>query len=264
MLNGWIKIHRSLLEWEWWDDANMVRAYMYILLAANTTPYRWHGMEFEAGTFVTSLMRMACSMGLSLHQTRLVLERMVRTGEIALETTNKYTVVHVCNWDKYQQENGTQMACERQTDGKQMATDKEIKNTRNNNTPCVRVQEQQLPVELQAEKQTQQTCFDFAAFWETYGKKVDKEKCVKKYAKIPEKERATIAQVLPVYIASTPDVTYRKNPLTWLNGQCWRDEMQAQPESRQQARQQQPSTQVLHCYTFAADEQGSGKQDWEA
>lgn len=186
MLNGWIKIHRSLLEWEWWDDANMVRAYMYILLAANTTPYRWHGMEFEAGTFVTSLMRMACSMGLSLHQTRLVLERMVRTGEIALETTNKYTVVHVCNWDKYQQENGTQMACERQTDGKQMATDKEIKNTRNNNTPCVRVQEQQLPVELQAENKHNKPALTLQLLG-NIREKVDKEKCVKKYAKIPEK-----------------------------------------------------------------------------
>ena len=27
------------------------------------------------------------------------------------------------------------------------------------------------------------------------------------------------------YVASTPYVQFRKNPLTWLNGKCWNDEI---------------------------------------
>ena len=27
------------------------------------------------------------------------------------------------------------------------------------------------------------------------------------------------------YVKSTPDPKFRKNPLTWLNGKCWEDEI---------------------------------------
>ena len=35
--NGWIKIHRKLLEWEWADDPNMVALWIHLLLNANLT-----------------------------------------------------------------------------------------------------------------------------------------------------------------------------------------------------------------------------------
>ena len=31
--------------------------------------------------------------------------------------------------------------------------------------------------------------------------------------------------VTPKYVASTPDVKFRRNPLTWLNQGCWDDEI---------------------------------------
>lgn len=71
-------------------------------------------------------------------------------------------------------------------------------------------------------------------------------------------------QVLPVYVASTPELQFRKNPYTWLNGKCWRDELQ-QPERNPQQRQPIPAAgQVLHNYTFTDAESGKGRQPWEA
>lgn len=67
--------------------------------------------------------------------------------------------------------------------------------------------------------------FEFEAFWNAYGKKIDRTKCEKIYAKIREPDRAIIAERLPAYVKSTPDVMYRKNPQTWLNGKCWNDEI---------------------------------------
>lgn len=64
----------------------------------------------------------------------------------------------------------------------------------------------------------------FAEFWNMYGKKVERAKCIAKYAGIDETERAEIRRTLPRYVAATPDVKYRKNPQTYLNGRCWRDE----------------------------------------
>lgn len=67
--------------------------------------------------------------------------------------------------------------------------------------------------------------YSFDEFWDDYGKKIGKEKCKKKYAKISEKNRKKIMQQLPYYLASTPNTTYRKHPLTWLNGKHWEDDV---------------------------------------
>ena len=65
----------------------------------------------------------------------------------------------------------------------------------------------------------------FAEFWDMYDKKVERAKCIQKYAAISETDRAEIRRKLPGYIAATPDPQFRKNPQTWLNGRCWQDEM---------------------------------------
>jgi hypothetical protein len=32
---GYIKLYRSLLKWEWYDDSNVFRVFMHLLLTAN-------------------------------------------------------------------------------------------------------------------------------------------------------------------------------------------------------------------------------------
>lgn len=66
----------------------------------------------------------------------------------------------------------------------------------------------------------------FAEFWSMYGKKTGKDVCERKFNKLKESDVNKIFEVLPSYIASTPDVQYRKNPSTWLNQKCWEDEIQ--------------------------------------
>lgn len=65
----------------------------------------------------------------------------------------------------------------------------------------------------------------FEDFWEEYGKKVDRPKCEKKWKKISQEAREKILDHVPRYVASTPDVKYRKNPTTYLNNECWNDEI---------------------------------------
>ena len=64
---------------------------------------------------------------------------------------------------------------------------------------------------------------DFSTFWNKYGKKNDSKKCKDKFFKLKKSEIETILKVVDTYVNSTPDVQFRKNPLTWLNGQCWKD-----------------------------------------
>ncbi len=66
---------------------------------------------------------------------------------------------------------------------------------------------------------------DFEYWWDIYDKKRGKEKCMKKWEKLSVNERRACISATPAYVASTPEKAYRKDPLTYLNGKCWNDEI---------------------------------------
>ena len=72
----------------------------------------------------------------------------------------------------------------------------------------------------------------FAEFWDLYGKKTDSSKCKTKFARLTKTEIELLFEKLPAYIKSTPDKQYRKNPITWLNGKCWNDEIMQNSQSQ--------------------------------
>jgi len=65
----------------------------------------------------------------------------------------------------------------------------------------------------------------FEKFWNTYNKKTGKSKCEAKFKKLSLEEINLIEKNLPAYVESTPDIQYRKDPSTYLNGKCWNDEI---------------------------------------
>jgi len=67
--------------------------------------------------------------------------------------------------------------------------------------------------------------FYFKEFWNIYDKKLDRSKCFGKWKKINTDLYDLIIDKAQEYVNSTPDIKYRKNPLTWLNGNCWEDEI---------------------------------------
>ena len=65
----------------------------------------------------------------------------------------------------------------------------------------------------------------FEEWWKLYDKKVERSKCEPKWNKLKDEEREAIMVHTKEYVLSTPDKQYRKNPLTYLNGKCWNDEI---------------------------------------
>jgi hypothetical protein len=65
----------------------------------------------------------------------------------------------------------------------------------------------------------------FEEFWNLYDKKVERKSCYNKFMKLDLKVIEKIINVVPFYVKSTPEVKYRKNPETWINGECWNDEI---------------------------------------
>lgn len=65
----------------------------------------------------------------------------------------------------------------------------------------------------------------FEAFWTMYDKNVGKELSQKVWNSLTQSDKEAIMMSLPRYVESTPDKVYRKNPLTYLNGKHWEDEI---------------------------------------
>ena len=80
---------------------------------------------------------------------------------------------------------------------------------------------------------------DFEEFWELYQKKVEKDRCLRLWAKMSEDDKKACIKAVPLYVASTADKKYRKNPSTYLNNRCWNDEIIG--DSKEQQRQQRLS-----------------------
>ena len=83
------------------------------------------------------------------------------------------------------------------------------------------------------EKRREEINIAFDVFWEAYGKKVDRVKCERKWKGLTNAEREACITAVPVYIQSTPDKKFRKNPATYLNNKSWTNEIITKPSTSQ-------------------------------
>jgi len=104
-MQGWIKLHRSLLDWGWWDDPNTTRLFLYLLLKANHSDKSWKGTLVKRGQLITGRISLSNKTGLTQQQIRTSLTKLKSTSEITIKTTNKYSLISINNWDNYQQDN---------------------------------------------------------------------------------------------------------------------------------------------------------------
>ena len=102
---GFVKIHRKLLRWEWYQDINTKVLFLHLLLSANWENRRWQGQVIKRGQFVSTAGRLANELGLSLQQARTALKKLVATNEVTCQATNRYTLYTVVNYGSYQDTN---------------------------------------------------------------------------------------------------------------------------------------------------------------
>lgn len=70
-----------------------------------------------------------------------------------------------------------------------------------------------------------ETDMRFELFWQKFDKKVERKKCEQKWMKLSDEDRDKAIDAVDRYVEATPEKRYRKNPITWLNGECWNDEL---------------------------------------
>ena len=131
---GWIKLHRSLLDWEWYDDSNTCRLFIHLLLRANHKPKNWRGIAINTGQLLTGRKVLAEQTGLSEQQVRTSLNKLKSTNEITIKSTSHNSLITLVCWESYQQNNqdDNQAVTKQQpTDNQAVTTNKNVKNDNN-------------------------------------------------------------------------------------------------------------------------------------
>ncbi len=118
---GWVKIHRKITEWEWFNDANVFRLFVYCLVTANHEDKKWKGIEVKRGSFITSFNRLSRDLELSVKQIRTALNKLVESENVAHKGASKYSIITVLNYDSYQENESTKGQAGGHTKGKQRA-----------------------------------------------------------------------------------------------------------------------------------------------
>lgn len=101
--NGFVKLHRSLLKWEWYDDMKTKSVFIHLLLTANIDGVSWHGEMIKRGQRICSRKSLSQELNMSEQEIRTSLDHLKSTSEITVRTTRKYSVVTVNNYEKYQE-----------------------------------------------------------------------------------------------------------------------------------------------------------------
>lgn len=141
-MQGWLKLHRKIQEWQWFDDPIVLKFFIYCITSANHKDTQWLNYDVDKGSFIRSVSSMEKDLKYSTKQVRTCMRKLQKSGEISVIGTNKFTIIEVCNFGSYQDEEdskGTTGANKRanegqsggQTRGKPRATDKNEEKDKN-------------------------------------------------------------------------------------------------------------------------------------
>lgn len=138
-MSGWVKLHRSIVDWEWYQDANTMRSFIHCLCKANWKDKRWKGQTIERGSFFTSYSNFGNEIGLTTQQTRTCFSKLKSTGEITVKSTGFGLLLTVCNYALYNdledekqqaEQQAEQQSINRRATGEQQGDNRQVTTTK--------------------------------------------------------------------------------------------------------------------------------------
>jgi len=101
MKSGWVRNWRKMERWGWYKNANAYRVFMRLIAEANYQESHLEGHLIKIGDVATSKKALSLALGIPEGQVRTALTNLTKTGDISQNSTNHFTIITVCNYEKY-------------------------------------------------------------------------------------------------------------------------------------------------------------------
>lgn len=127
-MTGYIKLRRSLKEWEWYSDHNATRLLIHLLISVNYEDKKWRGIEVKRGSMIFSWDSLSRGCGMSIKQCRSAMKKLEKSGEVGRKKAGRFQLLSLLKWEKMQIEKvkgAGSRADEGQDEGRMRATTKE-------------------------------------------------------------------------------------------------------------------------------------------
>ena len=100
--DGYIKLYRSLLDWEWYSDVNTTRLFLHLLLTVSHKDKKYKGKIIEQGSICTTVAQLSAGTGLTINEVRTAILHLKATQEVSVKVTNRESIFKVLNYAVYQ------------------------------------------------------------------------------------------------------------------------------------------------------------------
>ena len=235
-MDGWLKLYRSILDSAVFQDAEILKVWIWLLCNAafeqHDTVCYGKVIHLKPGQIATGRKKIAQCTDLNENKVYRALTVLKSLGNIEIKATNKYSIITVVNWDKYQDENVKRTSSEQQNNSKTTTEEQQgdSKRTQHKNGKNGK-KEKNIYI-----------CSFFQSVWDEYPKKLGKNKVTKAaMEQLEEAGEATVMDAVRNYSEKIKrdgtDEKYIMHGSTFFNG-AWRDYV-AEDKPEEQMPQQQ-------------------------
>lgn len=133
-MDGWLKLYRSILDSAVFQDAEILKVWIWLLcnvaFEQHDTICYGKVITLKPGQIATGRKKISQCTDLNENKVYRALNALKSLGNIEIKATNKYSIITVVNWDKYQEENGKRTTGEQQNNSRTTTEEQQGNNKR--------------------------------------------------------------------------------------------------------------------------------------
>ena len=103
-MKGWIKLHRKILDNGVFEDANLLKIFIWCILKCNSKEKEKniYGAKLKQGEFITGRLSASEELYMKPSTVQDRLKRLQRMNYIKIKSTTRYTIINVLKFKQYQ------------------------------------------------------------------------------------------------------------------------------------------------------------------
>ena len=241
MDGGWVKLWRKSLENGMMKNPILWTFWTWCLMKASHRPHRqrvgFQEIDLSPGQFIFGRKIASEELGISEKRIRNCLIALKTASNMAIKTASKFSIVTICNWSRYQnqeyekgqkrgQQKGQQGASKGPARGQQGASKGPARGHKQEGKEGKEGKEDYKKLHSSTETApVDHPPSPFDLFWSAYPSKTGKKAAKKAWDRA--KDKPTIEAILSAIETQKQGRQWKegfiKNPATWINGGCWDD-----------------------------------------